>query len=90
VLKTIQMSVAEYLSALRPGLDGAIAMSIGVGLLKRVVLSHQPVLLRLIVEIATGAAIYGATVLLLHRERALNFWHIARRMRGPKVSPAVS
>jgi PST family polysaccharide transporter len=90
VFKTIQMSVGEYLSALRPGLDGAIAMSIGVGLLKRVFLSHQPIFLRLIAEIAAGALIYGATVLLLHRERALSFWQIARRMRGPKVSPAVT
>jgi PST family polysaccharide transporter len=90
VFKTIQMSVGEYLSALRPGLDGALAMSIGVGLLKRVFLSQQPILLRLIVEIAAGAVIYGATVLLLHRERALNFWHIAMRMRRPKVTPAVS
>jgi PST family polysaccharide transporter len=90
VLKTIHMSVAEYLSALRPGLDGAIAMTIAVITVKRVFLPNHSLWVRLVIEILSGATFYIATVLLLHRERALNFWQVARRMRGPKVSPAIS
>ena len=84
-LKTIEMSPWEYLRALRPGLDGAIAMALAVGLLKWKLSVGEPLLLRLIIEIAAGAIVYVGTVLLLHRERAMSFWQIAKRMRKPKA-----
>jgi teichuronic acid exporter len=80
--KTIEMSAREYFGAVRPGLDGAIAMALVVGLLKFEMPASEPLLFRLILEIVTGAAIYLGTVLLLHRERVLSFLQIVKRMRG--------
>jgi teichuronic acid exporter len=85
-LKTIQMGPWEYFSAVRPGLDGAIAMALAVGLLKWNLPMGAPILLRLILEIAFGAIVYIGTVFLLHRERAMSFLQIAKRMRKRKVS----
>ncbi len=80
-LKTIEMSALEYFSAVRPGLDGVVAMTLGVVLLKFELPASAPLLFRLILEIVTGAAIYLGTVFLLHRERALSFLRIVKRMR---------
>jgi O-antigen/teichoic acid export membrane protein len=85
-LKTIQMSAWEYFTAVRPGLDGAIAMALAVGLLKWKLPVNAPLLLRLIAEIAIGGFVYIGTVLMLHRDRAMNFWRIAMRMRKPKAN----
>lgn len=83
--KTIEMSPWEYLRSLRPGLDGAVAMALVVGLLKWKWPIGEPLLVRLILEIAAGAIVYVGTVLLLHRERAMSFLQIAKRMRKPKA-----
>jgi teichuronic acid exporter len=85
-LKTIQMGFWEYFGAVRPGLEGAVAMALVVELLKWKLSLSQPILLRLLVEIAAGAIVYIGTVLLLHRERAMSFVAIAKRMRAKKVS----
>lgn len=85
-LKTIQMSARDYFSAVRPGLDGAIAMAIAVSLLKWKLPMSEPVLLRLIVEIVAGAIVYVGAVFLLHRERAVSFLQVAKRLRKPKAS----
>jgi hypothetical protein len=89
-LKTIQMSAWEYLGAVRPGLDGAVAMAIVVGLLKFELPTRTPLPLRLAVEIATGAGTYIGTVLLLHRERVLSFLQIVKRMRSSARPPVAS
>jgi len=44
--------------------------------------------LRLVAEIGGGAATYIATVMLLHHERAMHFFNIAKRIRKPKVVEA--
>lgn len=87
-LKTIEMSAWEYFSAVRPALDGAVAMALGVGLLKLELPVGAPLLFRLITEIVTGAAVYLGTVLLLHRERVVSFLQIVKRMRSSS-RPAV-
>ncbi len=85
-LKTIEMSPWEYFTAVRPGLDGAIAMALAVGLLKWKLAASEPMLMRLIIEMVAGAIVYIGTVLLLHRERAMSFVQIAKRIRKPKAS----
>lgn len=85
-LKTIEMSPWEYFTAVRPGLDGAIAMALAVGLLKWKLAASEPMLVRLIIEMVAGAIVYIGTVLLLHRERAMSFVQIAKRIRKPKAS----
>jgi hypothetical protein len=46
--------------------------------------------LRLTAEIAAGALVYAGVVFTLHRERAMNFWQLARRGRRPKMVPATT
>jgi hypothetical protein len=84
-MKTIEMEVGDYISALRPALDGSIAMAIAVSVLRWRLESSHYQWLRLIVEISCGAAVYIATVALLHRERAAHFLNIAKRARWPRL-----
>ncbi len=79
--KTIEMPVRDYLRALRPALHGTMAMVLAVTLLKWALLAQAPLLLRLVLEIATGAAAYIATLLLLHRERVMTFLRAAWNFR---------
>jgi O-antigen/teichoic acid export membrane protein len=71
--KTLEMPVRDYLRALRPALHGTVAMVLAVGLLKWTVLPKGYLLLRLVLEIATGASAYVSTLFLLHRERMVTF-----------------
>jgi PST family polysaccharide transporter len=84
-MKTIEIEVGDYISALRPALDGSIAMAIAVSVLRWSLGSSHYQWLRLIVEISCGAAVYIATVALLHRERAAHFLNIAKRARWPRL-----
>jgi PST family polysaccharide transporter len=79
--KTVEMDVREYFRAVRPGLDGTIAMAVAVGLSKRMLPATEPPLVRLLIEIAGGALVYVATVLILHRERAMVFIRMPKEIR---------
>jgi teichuronic acid exporter len=79
--KTIGMSTQEYVRGLRPALDGTLVMAIAVILLKwKAPLGHS-LLLRLVSEIVVGGAAYLATLFLLHRERLIGFWQMAKSIR---------
>jgi O-antigen/teichoic acid export membrane protein len=83
--KTIEMPVGEYLRALRPALHGTVVMVLAVSLLKLALLEKQHLLLRLVLEITTGAVAYIATLLLLHRERMTTFLRTARNFRQARM-----
>jgi teichuronic acid exporter len=84
--KTIGMTAAEYIRGLRPAIDATAVMSAVVLLLKwKAPLGHS-LLLRLTVEIAVGAVAYIATLLLLHRERALALLQMVKSFRRKKAS----
>jgi PST family polysaccharide transporter len=78
--KTIQMNPGEYFRSLRPALDSTLAMALGVGILKWQLSEHTPVLLRLMLEIGTGALVYVSTAWLLHRQRMLGFLEMAKTL----------
>lgn len=82
---TIELSFAAYLRALRPALDATGAMVVAVLALKWLLLPHAPLLTRLVVEVAAGAAVYLGTVLALHRERASTFWRLVRDFRRSRA-----
>ena len=84
-LQAIEMSVGEYLAALRPALHGTIAMVLVVFALQWKLPVNHFKWLHLLIEIAGGAVAYVGTVLLLHRERVMYFLSIAKRIRGPKL-----
>jgi PST family polysaccharide transporter len=90
VFRTIEMPVGDYLRAVRPGLDGSIAMVVAVLLFKRVLPVSEPLWLRLALEIVVGALVYSATVFALHGERVRSFLEHARRIRQPKTVAAAT
>ncbi len=87
-LKTIEMGVGDYVRAVRPALDGSAAMALAVTVLRWTALSRHSPWLRLIAEISSGAAVYIIAVMLLHRERAMHFLSIVKRIRPPKLAEA--
>jgi O-antigen/teichoic acid export membrane protein len=84
-MKSIEMRAGEYFRSLRPALDGSIAMALAVGLLQWKLPAGVSPWPRLIIEIGGGAVVYLATLALLHRDRAVHFLSIVKRMRGPKL-----
>lgn len=89
-LKTIEMTVADYIRAVRPALDGSAAMVLIVGALKWTLPAHQPRWFYPIAEITVGAAVYLATATLLHRERVMHFLGIVKRLKGSRAEERVS
>ena len=79
--KTIGMTFREYLQALRPALDGTIVMALAVGALKWGLPHAIPLVVRLILEILTGAMAYAGTVFLVHRPRVMAFVRTAQDFR---------
>jgi len=81
VFRTISMKTGEYFRAVRPALDGSLAMAAVVLGLKRVLPASQALLPRVFLEVAAGALTYTAIVMFFHRERALNFMRLAKTFR---------
>lgn len=79
--RTIGLSLGDYFGVLRPAFDGAVIMVLGVVALKHYLPAAAPVMLRLALEILTGALLYAGTVLAVHRSRALAFWNLAKEFR---------
>ena len=86
--RTIKMSVATYLQALRPAIDGTLMMVLAVLSVRWALPAHWPVWIRLIAEVTVGGAVYLATLMLLHRERMLAFVRMAKGFR--RAEPSVS
>jgi teichuronic acid exporter len=80
--RTIHLRMAEYFRAVRPALDGTVAMAVGVELLRSLLPLSMPTVARLVAEVGAGAAIYSGGLLLFHRERALTFWKMAGGLLG--------
>jgi teichuronic acid exporter len=85
-LNAIDMSAAEYFKALRPALDAAIAMALGLGAVKHLLPSSLSLSLRLIAEILAGAVIYFATVLVFHHERTSALLQTLKQTRRSKTN----
>ena len=84
-LQTIEMGVGDYIGALRPALDGSTAMALAVGAIKWTARSSHSHWLYFVGEVCAGAAVYIATVTLLHGERVRYFLSVANRIRRPKL-----
>lgn len=69
--QAIDMKLGEYLRAVRPALEGSIAMVLCVELLRAVLPTSYSLSLRLGLEVATGAISYCAALMLLHNRRML-------------------
>ena len=80
-LRTVEMSLKEYALALRPPIEGSIAMTVAVLLLRHLLPANAALAVRLVAEIAGGAVAYLGTLLLLHRERMSTFMRLAGSLR---------
>lgn len=92
-LQSIGMSVGEYVRALRPSLTGTMIIIPVVEWVRHSLAARQSLVLRLVVEVAAGALIYGGTLWLLHRERVIRLvrgvWNI-RLQKTQLASEGVS
>jgi PST family polysaccharide transporter len=84
VLRTIQLSTAEFLGAMWPAVAGAIVMVPSVLLLRSWLLSQAwPVAMVLALEVMGGGLIYAAVLLGFFRNRLTRYIRFAKDLRGP-------
>jgi PST family polysaccharide transporter len=82
VRKEIDLTVADFMRALWPGLSATIAMVAGVVLLKMFFPTFIAAPLRLIALVAWGAVVYLSILLLLHKDRLSLFQKAAALIRA--------
>jgi teichuronic acid exporter len=80
-VRAIKMETREYVRALQPALSGTVVMVIAVGTVKYVWAGAHPLIVRLLLEIASGVISYSATVLLLHSDRAVLYIRMVKSLR---------
>jgi O-antigen/teichoic acid export membrane protein len=80
--RRVGMSAREYLGAVRPALNGSIAMTVAVCVLKWVLPPTWPLYVCLVVEVLTGAATYVLVIVAFHRARLRAFKNVALRLRS--------
>jgi hypothetical protein len=78
--KTIEMTPSEYLGSIRPAVEATAAMTLAVLTVHQIFSSAGP-LVRLCVEVLSGAITYGAILFFRHRERTGRFLRLARTLR---------
>ncbi|HEX4164064.1 MAG TPA: lipopolysaccharide biosynthesis protein [Bryobacteraceae bacterium] len=81
-LKSIEMSFAQYLAALRPSLFGTAGMTIAVLITGWAVPNAVSSTLRLACEIAVGAAVYPAILVFAFPGNVNRYWRFAKRLRS--------
>jgi O-antigen/teichoic acid export membrane protein len=83
----IDMTIGEYFRAVRPALEGSLAMVVCVELVRAAMPATQTLLVRLGLEVAAGALSYAGALILLHRKRMLVLIQALYRLRSD-TSPA--
>jgi teichuronic acid exporter len=81
LIMRIHLQMSDYLRALRPALEGSAVMTVAVLLVKPLRGILEPLVLRLTIEILTGAVVYIAVVAILHRSRLDALY---RRLKGAR------
>lgn len=85
VFRIISLRMRDYLKAILPPLGGVAAMVLAIVGLRVALAAAWPAPVRLGAEVAVGAAVYSAWVLLLYRDR---FRNLMRIVRGRGEAPA--
>lgn len=80
--QAIDMKVGEYFRALRPALNGTIAMIAAVQFVKYRLGPTERLLPRLVLEVAVGALVYLGILWFLHRDRLLVLIRSAENLRS--------
>ncbi|MGB0103073.1 MAG: lipopolysaccharide biosynthesis protein [Candidatus Sulfotelmatobacter sp.] len=82
--QTIDMKIGEYFRAVRPALEGSLAMIVCVELLRATLPSMQKLVVRLGLEVAVGALSYIGALMLLHKTRMLVLIQALYRLRSSR------
>jgi len=82
VFRKIGMSVRAYLEALRPALNGSLALILVVSLSKWVTPQSWSLYWRFSIEVVTGAAAFMTILSTFHRDRIRSFITLYRRIRA--------
>lgn len=77
-LRTLQLSLWEYLMALWPAVMGTVVMAGGVYLFRQALPETSSHLLQLLCEAAAGAVVYTAMIGIFHRDRLSRFLGLLR------------
>lgn len=77
--RQVQLGWRDYLRVLIPATNSVVIMSVAVLATRAALPAGTPRAVALLADVAVGAAAYGATLWLLHRERVLTFIRVARR-----------
>jgi PST family polysaccharide transporter len=81
--RELGLSLAEYVQAVRLGLDGSLIMCAAVLATSFLLPSGVPALARLGIEVGVGALVFVSATLLLHRRRLQEIYSWFRRIRSP-------
>ena len=81
VFRRIRMSTREYLGAVRPALNGSMAMVVVVGALKWALPWAWPLYFRFGLEVLAGAITYVLVMVTLHGDRLRAFRGLLQRSR---------
>jgi O-antigen/teichoic acid export membrane protein len=81
-LRRIGMPVRTYLGAIRPALQGSLAMIVAVSVLKWATPAAWPLYVRFAMEVAGGAVAYLIVLSVLHADRMRAFVRLFRRLRA--------
>lgn len=82
VLRKLDMSVRQYLTALWPAFNGSVLVAASVGTLKGTLPGSWPLYLRFGLEVLGGGTAYVLTLLAIHRQRLRAFFQLAQTLRS--------
>jgi|HubBroStandDraft_1064217.scaffolds.fasta_scaffold09397_3 O-antigen/teichoic acid export membrane protein len=80
--RRIGMSVRTYVDALRPALNGSLAMIVAVSVLRWAIPPTWPLYVRFGMELTGGGAAYLIVLSVLHADRLRSFVSLYRRIRA--------
>ncbi|MCW5977239.1 MAG: lipopolysaccharide biosynthesis protein [Bryobacteraceae bacterium] len=81
VFRSIDLSAKEYLNAIAPPLVASLAMLGAVLAVAHALPGNWPHLTRLLIEVAVGAVVYAAVLMVAFRKRVLRYRELLRSFR---------
>jgi PST family polysaccharide transporter len=84
---TIHLPYRSYLAALIPAITGSAGMCLALLAIRQILPASWPAQITLAVQVAVGAAVYGAILILAFRERVLRYVRFLQDLRKGKTSP---
>jgi PST family polysaccharide transporter len=84
VFQKLHMTTPQYIEALRPPITGSLLMSAALLLAKPFLPPSWPLALRFAIQVAGGAIVYAAALLIFHRGRLTALYARLKAVRADK------